>query len=67
MTNIQYNDIIINTKLFSEVMGFNVMYIELVGRKNDKRIKFLRNYIKSETIKLEDFILKLNEHNIKMD
>lgn len=63
MTKIIYNDIIITEELFSAVMGFNVMYIELVGRKNDKRIKFLRNYIKSETIKLEDFILKLNEKN----
>lgn len=64
MTKIIYNDMIITEQLFSEVMGFNVMYIELVGRKNDKRIKFLRNYIKAETIKLEDFILKLNEKGI---
>ena len=50
----------ISKELFENVMGFNCIYIEIVGRKNQKMIKYANNYINSKTISLNEFV-KLKE------
>ena len=46
----------ITKEMFEETMGFKVLYIDIVGRKNQKRIKFACNYLRSQTISVEEFM-----------
>ena len=51
----------ITKEMFEETMGFKVLYIDFVGRKNQKRIKFACNYLTSLTISVEDFMQIYNK------
>ena len=51
----------IHKEIFEETMGFKVLYIDLVGRKNQKRIKFACNYLRSKTISIEEFMELYNK------
>ena len=59
MTSIDYK---ISKDLFEKVMGFNVCYIELVGRKNSKRIKYFFDVIDFKTIDYNEFLEKLENY-----
>lgn len=54
----------ITKEIFEETMGFKVLYIDFVGRKNQKRIRFACNYLHSRTISVEDF---MELHNNKKE
>lgn len=51
----------ITKEIFEETMGFKVLYIDFVGRKNQKHIRFACNYLKSRTISVEDFLELYNK------
>ena len=46
---------IISKQLFETVTGTNVIYVEVVGRLNSKRVKYLPNYMKAKTISIHEF------------
>lgn len=55
----------ISKELFISITGINVMFIELVGRKNSKRIRYVPNYIKSHTMSIDEFIQKCRDWLIR--